>query len=182
MTANKGDRRGLNPRQLEPQSSGAAVVTPTCDTYQGESVREKPQGTVGNRTRPGNARGRLVGDDQKTCMGCHETKPLEAFYRNRLGLAGRQSRCKPCFRLQLEAPENYPQRKAARDAVRHAVRSGRLTRPSHCSACGREAYAHGHHDDYAKPLDVRWLCKPCHEEHHRGEKYERHDTALPVAS
>jgi hypothetical protein len=34
--------------------------------------------------------------------------------------------------------------------------------------CG-EPEAQAHHDDYAKPLDVRWLCNKHHREHH-GEQ------------
>ncbi len=55
----------------------------------------------------------------------------------------------------------HPLRLKARDAVIHAIRDGRLLRQP-CEVCGAEN-VEGHHDDYAKPLDVRWLCF----EHHR---------------
>jgi hypothetical protein len=35
-----------------------------------------------------------------------------------------------------------------------------------CEVCGAES-AHRHHDDYDKPLDVRWLCREHHAELHR---------------
>lgn len=34
-----------------------------------------------------------------------------------------------------------------------------------CEACGAEQ-AEMHHEDYSKPLDVRWLCKTCHMAEH----------------
>ena len=60
----------------------------------------------------------------------------------------------------------YPERYAATNAVNNAIRDGKLTRPNHCEKCGIECRPHGHHDDYSKPLDVRWLCDPCHKEVH----------------
>lgn len=45
-----------------------------------------------------------------------------------------------------------------------SVRAGTLA-PQPCEACGA-AKAQAHHDDYQKPLDVRWLCQPCHRAHH----------------
>jgi hypothetical protein len=35
-----------------------------------------------------------------------------------------------------------------------------------CEVCGKVP-AHGHHDDYSKPLEVRWLCPYHHAEYHR---------------
>ena len=39
--------------------------------------------------------------------------------------------------------------------VRRAVLRGILTKPDCC--------VFAHHDDYTKPLDVRWLCHACHD-------------------
>ena len=55
----------------------------------------------------------------------------------------------------------------ARVALNNAVRAGRVLRPSRCSACGVICRPHGHHDDYNKPLGVRWLCSTCHGKEHR---------------
>lgn len=57
-----------------------------------------------------------------------------------------------------------PLKVAARKAVYHAVRTGKLVRGP-CEACGAGS-AHAHHDDYTKPLVVRWLCHGCHVQHH----------------
>lgn len=61
----------------------------------------------------------------------------------------------------------YPEKVAANIAVNNAVRSGRLLRQP-CEKCGAKAQAH--HDDYMKPLEVRWLCPRHHGEHHRQQR------------
>lgn len=62
-------------------------------------------------------------------------------------------------RERLEQPE----RSRARNLVQKAVDRGHMEKPSACSACGVEGvWIEGHHEDYARPLDVTWLCKPCH--------------------
>lgn len=57
-----------------------------------------------------------------------------------------------------------PLKKRARNAVASAVRRGKLT-PQPCEVCGASP-TEAHHDDYSKPLDVRWLCEPHHEKEH----------------
>ena len=44
-------------------------------------------------------------------------------------------------------------------------RRGKLL-PEPCSVC-HDPSAQKHHDDYGKPLLVRWLCRVCHREHRR---------------
>lgn len=47
-----------------------------------------------------------------------------------------------------------------------ATRLGILIRQP-CEICG-ELKVDAHHDDYTKPMDVRWLCRKHHNEHHRN--------------
>jgi hypothetical protein len=39
-----------------------------------------------------------------------------------------------------------------------------------CEVEGCDKLGERHHDDYAKPLDVRWLCRAHHVAHHRQAK------------
>lgn len=55
----------------------------------------------------------------------------------------------------------------ARSKAAYAVKMGRIKREP-CETCG-DPKSQMHHDDYDKPLEVRWLCTPCHREHHRIE-------------
>jgi hypothetical protein len=52
----------------------------------------------------------------------------------------------------------------ARWQVSRAIKSGRLIRQP-CEVCG-DIRVDAHHDDYSKPLNVRWLCRTHHIEHH----------------
>jgi len=68
----------------------------------------------------------------------------------------------------------------AHDLTERAVLRGVLVRPERCEQCGGtgQPYSDGrhpiqaHHDDYNRPLDVRWLCQPCHHDWHRTNTAE----------
>jgi ribosomal protein S27AE len=62
--------------------------------------------------------------------------------------------------------DENPVKYKAHGMVARAVRSGRLVKPDACESCGAVVGLEGHHDDYAMPLDVRWLCSSCHKVWH----------------
>lgn len=66
-----------------------------------------------------------------------------------------------------------PAKAWARMEAWKAVQRGDLV-PQPCESCGEfpvlqdgRRAVHAHHDDYSKPLEVRWLCYPCHGKEHR---------------
>lgn len=61
----------------------------------------------------------------------------------------------------------HREKRSAHNAVYRALKRGDLTRPDACEGCGRSCKPQAHHDDYTKPLDVRWLCPTCHGSEHK---------------
>lgn len=59
-------------------------------------------------------------------------------------------------------------RQRAHGMVSYAIKKGELTRMP-CARCGKSKTV-AHHDDYDKPLDVMWLCTPCHKQRHKELK------------
>jgi len=74
-----------------------------------------------------------------------------------------------CARAARKAWEdNNLIKKSASTMVGNAVRDGKLIKPSTCESCSdKPSRLHGHHDDYAYPLVVRWLCPTCHSRWHK---------------
>ena len=60
--------------------------------------------------------------------------------------------------------QKYPEKRAAHVATGNAIRDGRLVKGP-CEVCG-SLIVDAHHDDYSRPLDVRWLCRVHHLMHH----------------
>jgi len=53
-----------------------------------------------------------------------------------------------------------------RKVTQEYIRRGILIRLP-CEVCGSNEDVEAHHDDYNKPMDVRWLCRIHHIEHHK---------------
>lgn len=98
---------------------------------------------------------------------------VQARDRNRLNKKERVAAAREYARLHPEIiaqgnktyRERYPEKRRAHIAAGNAIRDGRLV-PQPCVMCGEEDKPHAHHDDYSKPLEVRWLCQACHIAYH----------------
>lgn len=60
--------------------------------------------------------------------------------------------------------KRYPEKVRARLKLNRAVKSGKIVKQP-CEVCGNRE-VNGHHDDYSKPLEVRWLCMVHHKQVH----------------
>lgn len=108
------------------------------------------------------------------CAKCKRREYMRAWYR-RPGNAEAQRQSQVSSRQRrIEAVREYdrlrrrnrdPLKRKAQNDLNHAITAGKIVRGS-CEVCGA-AKAEGHHDDYSKPLDVRWLCRKHHMEQHR---------------
>ncbi len=66
------------------------------------------------------------------------------------------------------ADKEYRLQQRAHQQVAQAISTGKLIR-GRCEVCSSEK-AEAHHDDYKKPLDVRWLCRRHHKMLHGQRK------------
>ncbi len=69
------------------------------------------------------------------------------------------------LRYSQEKRKRNPEKYKAWNAVSNALRDGKLVRQP-CEKCGNPR-VDGHHEDYDKPLEVTWLCRQCHQTHHK---------------
>lgn len=87
-------------------------------------------------------------------------------------LTGGASGCPddPQLSPQLKWDRANPKAKWAHMALASAIRRNLIERGP-CEVCGafhgiEGAVIHGHHDDYDRPMAVRWLCRLHHRQHH----------------
>lgn len=62
---------------------------------------------------------------------------------------------------------NNQNKKHAHRILNNALRDKKITKPWVCEECNTKTDLCGHHPDYAKPLEVNWLCKRCHINWHK---------------
>ena len=63
-----------------------------------------------------------------------------------------------------------PERYRAHVSVQRALSSGAIEKGP-CEVCGN-TIVDGHHDDYSKPLAIRWLCRKHHTQLHAQQRRE----------
>ena len=72
--------------------------------------------------------------------------------------------------IKIRHNTKHPEKAFARSVLQLALRMGQISKPESCDRCGEippvmhdgRSSIQGHHSDYAKPLDIEWLCIPCH--------------------
>lgn len=121
------------------------------------------------------------------CKGCHKARVIHRSRTNPAVQAYDRERAKrPAVKARIERnaakwikthPEKAnidrkrnPEKAKARIAVGNALRSDQGRTPKlfkgPCEVCGTTEKITAHHDDYARPLDVRWLCAQHHADLH----------------
>ena len=98
--------------------------------------------------------------DRKRNMKPHRVQARRDYLKTEAGRKARRN-------SHANYRERNPQKYKAQVAVSNALRDRRLVRQA-CEFCGNQK-AEAHHDDYSKPLEVRWLCNAHHRAEHRKE-------------
>lgn len=135
----------------------------------------------------------IMAQKKKQCFKCKSVKPLGEFYKHPQMADGHVNKCKECNKKDVRENrkikinyyreydiargnrqgygyvknyrERFPKKWAAHKIIRHAIKSG-IIKQEPCENCQSNGVTHAHHDDYAKPLSIRWLCPPCHRAWH----------------
>lgn len=99
--------------------------------------------------------------DKSRAMLPHRVAMRNAYQKTTVGKEA-------CLKAKKAWTADNPKKKWCAVTVNNAVRDGRLEKSKTCSNCNKTGVRiHGHHDDYDKVFDVRWLCSACHISWHR---------------
>lgn len=94
-----------------------------------------------------------------TCSKCGEYLEYQRIGRQRYCLKCHAAHSRAHRKSHAEMSAEQRQRSIARAYANTYQRRGKLI-PKGCEICGRKAQKH--HEDYSKPLEVRWLCRDHH--------------------
>jgi hypothetical protein len=111
-----------------------------------------------------------------TCDRCKRAAYMRDWYRRPGNAQAQRESANRSRQRRLEKVRAYDRarghrsydeaKEVARNALNKAVIRGDVERKP-CEVCG-DSKVDGHHDDYSKPLEVRWMCRPHHMELHRS--------------
>jgi hypothetical protein len=105
----------------------------------------------------------------KTCCRIHATanrlKNIERIRQYDAERGKNPNRIAEGVRRTKEKRQSDPRYMRCHNAVARALKSGALQR-FNCERCGHEKSV-AHHESYDHPLQVMWLCTPCHSQRHK---------------
>lgn len=96
-----------------------------------------------------------------------KNKEQQKQYGRERYFSGRYKRSKHYKQTAESWRKQNREKRNASAAVYQAVKAGKISKPTHCEMCSQPAYLVGHHEDYSKRLDVKWICQSCHRYVHR---------------
>lgn len=110
-----------------------------------------------------------------SCSGYHKRQYCKA---KKEFIAGHSIRtCKLCkslymreWRKEHKLTEHQKKKDIARSYANVYLKRGKIKKES-CCICG-ELKTEMHHNDYNKPLEIKWYCKKCHKQFHKTTQYK----------
>lgn len=95
-----------------------------------------------------------------TCSKCSEPIQEELIGRQRYCRACKAANTRKTRKKHEDLTEEERSKANARSYVHVYVKRGKLVKKP-CESCGNPK-VEAHHEDYTKPLYVKWLCRSCH--------------------
>ena len=123
-----------------------------------------------HKSYTGNYKQEVVGQ----CKMCRAEYSREHYKKNKKEILrkqrtylqtekGKANKLRNAYRMK----KKYPKKWKTRWTANNAVRLGKI-RMGKCEVCGHTK-PEIHHDDYDKPLQIRWFCMEHHKEYERRE-------------
>lgn len=121
-------------------SSGYRNSCKQCENLYNKTFREQKKDDLNKKRRK-----RTGAQPKRYCTDPIQRKRNEDMYRSE---------------------RKYPEKKAARIILNAYISMGKIVKPNSCEMCLKKIRVEGHHEDYSKPLEVKWVCKRCHADIH----------------